>query len=110
MAKPFPPEIYEKISINDLILVSLYQLERLNKKISFEELLKSTFELFPKKFGFEENIKWPDSRKIDRPLRTFRRKKLISGDPAKGFSLTKNGQKRAKQTMNLLRQMRLRLK
>ena len=110
MAKSFPTEVYQKLAINDLILISIFQLQTSNKKIGFEELLKNIFELFPKKINFEKCPNWPDSRKIDRPIRTLRRKKLIGGNPIKGFFLTKDGQKRAQEIIKILKQMRLKLK
>lgn len=105
-----PEEVYQKMSICDLILISLYNLGTINQKITFEKILKECFNLFPKKIYFEEYSSWPDARKIDRPIRTLRRKKLISGNPDKGFFLTKDGQKKAQEIMRVLRQMRLKLK
>jgi len=108
MKKSFSEEVYYKISIQDLILVCF----RINssEKISFEKLLKQCFKLFPKKFGFQEYSKWPDARKLDRPLRTLRKRKLIAGNPQKSFYLTKNGRKKALEAINFLRQKKLKLK
>ncbi|MBL7156327.1 MAG: hypothetical protein ISS87_01890 [Candidatus Pacebacteria bacterium] len=107
--KSFSFEIYEKISINNLILVCLYKLESTQKTIDFEDLLKHCFKLFPKKLNFIKNFKWPDARKLDRPLRDLRRKKLVSNKTDQGFALTKTGHKKACEIMNLLRQKKLKL-
>ena len=110
MKKSWPEEIYQKISICDLILISFYSLDNnIDKEISFEELLKQCFNLFPKKISFSNYSKWPDSRKLDRPLRTIRRKKMISGDFKKGFTLTQAGRKKSLNAMKFLGQKKLKL-
>ncbi len=110
MKKSWPREIYEKASISDLILVSFYFLNGANKKIGFEDLLKKSFDLFPQKFCLAKYCQWPDSQKLDRPLRALRRKKMILGGPKENFTLTKTGRKRALETINLFRQRKLKLK
>jgi len=49
----------------------------------------------------------PDSRKIDRPLRTLRKRRLIKGDPKTFFTLTKTGQKIAEEIATTFRQRKL---
>lgn len=110
MQKSWPEEIYQKAKITDLILISLYALENSDKKITFERLLKECFNLFPQKFSFSKHPSWPDARKLDRPLRALRKKKLILGNPKESFSLTKEGRKEALEAMNLLKQRKLKLK
>ena len=105
MKKPFEEHLYRKISTNDLIIFSLYSA----KSSSFEDLIKECFTLFPAVFSFSSISKWPDARKLDRPLRTLRSKKLISGDPGTSFSLTKAGKKRAEEIAGYFRQKRLKL-
>ena len=100
-------ELYGKVSINNLILFGIYLLTENEKKCTFERLLKKCFNLFPKTFGFREFTKWPDSRKLDRPLRTLRRKKLIIGNPKIFFKLTNLGRKIAKETAETFRQEKL---
>lgn len=89
--KKFECEIYFKLGINNLILFSIYSLEERKQKCDFESLAKECFELFPRSFCFKSIKKWPDSRKLDRPLRELRIKKLIAGSPESLFSLTKLG-------------------
>ncbi len=85
----------------------MYSLNLDNKDCSFEDLVDECFTLFPKSFDFPYHHQWPDARKLDRPLRQLRKKKLIKGDPKSFFSLTKLGKKKAKDTAATLRQKRL---
>jgi len=96
-------ELYKKVSINDLILFAVYSLSLQNKKCNFERLTKECFILFPRTFSFSHITKWPDSRKLDRPLRLLRRKKLITTS----FSLTKSGKKIAEDIFKEFRQSKL---
>ena len=103
-------EIYQKMRICDLILVSLYSLQDAKKGTTFERLLNKCFKLFPQKFNLSKYSNWPDARKLDRPLRTLRRKKMVLGNPKEKFLLTKTGKAEALEIMNLLRQKKLKLK
>jgi hypothetical protein len=96
----------KKISINELILFCL-----LNKDSAcdFEDLVKECFLSFPKAFCFSRNKKWPDSRKLDRPLRLLRKRKLIKGDSETGFSLTISGRQRAEEAARSFRQEKLKI-
>jgi len=96
-----------KHSLNELILFAIYSLGESSKKCTFEELIKECFSLFPKEFCFSKYIKWPDARKLDRPLRTLRKRKLITGTPQTVFSLTSSGKKIAQGIAKTLRQRKL---
>ena len=104
---PFDEELYINLGINNLILFSLYSLEADKKTATFEKLLEKCFLLFPKVFCFNELKKWPDARKLDRPLRNLRAKKFIKGDPSTVFSLTLIGEKKAKEIAKSLIQKKL---
>ncbi len=106
MTERIARELYQKASINDLILFCL-----LIKKPScdFDDLLKECFRNFPKAFCFSKIKRWPDSRKLDRPLRTLRNKKFIKGSPEKGFSLTSSGKQKAEELAKSFRQERLKI-
>ena len=108
MKKDRPGKTYKNVSINDLILVSLFRLESLDRKASFERLFRQCFDAFPKKFSLEDYPDLPDSRKLDRTLRSLRAMKMIRGSPKESFSLTVIGRKRASRTINLFRQKKLR--
>jgi hypothetical protein len=100
-------ELYKNVPLKNLIVFGIYAIGQNGKKCTFESLVKRCFTLFPKAFAFPENPKWPDSRKLDRPLRTLRKRKLITGDPVTSFALTKKGEKLALDVAKSFRQRRL---
>jgi len=103
----FEEEMYKKVSINNLILFGIYSATQNGKDCTFEQLVKKCFTLFPKAFNFSRYPKWPDARKLDRPLRTLRNQKLITGDPKTSFSLTIAGRKIALEIAKTFTQRRL---
>jgi len=103
----FAEELYKKVSVNNLIIFGIYSINRNGKECTFEPLVKKCFTLFPKVFSFSRYSKWPDARKLDRPLRTLRNQKLISGDPKSSFTLTKRGRKIALEIAKAFTQKRL---
>jgi len=106
MKKTFDEELYKKIAINDLIIFCIYFIIGKGEKCTFERLIKECFFLFPKVFSFTHIPQWPDSRKIDRPLRYLREEKVIN--EIKGvFSLTKIGEKRAQDLVKVFKQGKL---
>ena len=107
MKKAFDEQLYKRVSINNLILFGIYLVSTDSKKCSFQALVKKCFNLFPKTFALFGNSKWPDTRKLDRPLRTLRDKRLISGDPQATFSLTKKGKKTALGVAKIFTQRKL---
>jgi len=105
----FDEQLYKNKSITDLILYSIYLISEKKEKCTFEKLVKECFTSFPKAFCFSTHSKWPDARKLDRPLRTLRKRKLITGNPKTIFSLTKQGQKLAEEIAKSFKQKRLKL-
>lgn len=103
----FEPETYQKIGINKLILFCMNSLKTEGKKCTFEALLEKCFDLFPKTFELYDHPDWPDSRKLGRPLRALRKKKLIKGGPQTYFSLTPAGEKAAQKVITALKQKKL---
>lgn len=91
--KTFDQELYKKVRITDLILFGINSIIENKEKCTFERLIKECFTLFPETFSFSKYPQWPDARKVDRPLRLLRKRKLITGDPKTYFSLTKLGKK-----------------
>lgn len=104
---PIDEEIYKQKPIDSLILFGIYSVIEKKKECTFEKLVKECFTLFPKAFGFPKYPKWPDSRKLDRPLRTLRKRKLITGNPKTSFSLTKPGRKMAEEIIKGFSQRKL---
>lgn len=94
-------------SVNDLILFCVHSVILNNEQCSFERLIKECFTLFPDTLKFIRYPVWPDSRKLDRPLRALRNEKLIIGDPKTYFVLTKIGKERAAVVSRALRQGKL---
>ena len=111
MVKKWPIDevLYRKVSLNNLILFSIYSVTAKKEKCEFERLIKECFTLFPKSFSLLKFPKWPDSRKLDRSLRTLRRNKLLVGDPKTFFKLTNLGKKTAEDTAKAFRQRKLKL-
>ena len=103
----FSQEISKQISIADQIMFSIYFVISNREKCDLERLIKECFTLFPETFSFSKYPQWPDSRKLDRPLRALRQRKLIKGDPVTIFSLTKSGQKIAVEIAKSFRQRKL---
>ncbi|KKQ18600.1 MAG: hypothetical protein US31_C0003G0029 [Berkelbacteria bacterium GW2011_GWA1_36_9] len=94
-------------SVNDLILFCIHSIILNSEQCSFERLVKECFTLFPDTLRFPRYPIWPDSRKLDRPLRALRNEKLIIGDPKTIFMLTKEGVKKAAEIEKALRQGKL---
>ena len=95
------------ISVNDLLLFSIHSVILNNEQCSFDRLVKECFILFPDAIKFLRYPIWPDSRKLDRPLRALRKEKLIIGDPKSFFMLTEAGVKKAVLIDKTLRQGKL---
>jgi len=99
-------QIDKKIPINDLILLGIYLLEKEGKQCDFESLIERCFKLSPESVSFKRN-NWPDSRKIDRPLRSLRKEDLIKINSDFIFSLTKKGAKKSLEITKVLYQGKL---
>ncbi|MBU3895823.1 hypothetical protein KKG36_00675 [Patescibacteria group bacterium] len=98
---------YYKTSINDLILFAVYSVISSKEDCGFEKLVNESFMLFPHVFGFLKYPQWPDTRKLDRPLRSLRSCRLITGSPKNNFLLTKEGKEKAESVAKTLRQGKL---
>jgi hypothetical protein len=109
MKKNTKQDFYKEIKTNELILLCIDSLSKNTGRCSFQDLVKESFALRPDIFGFASISQWPDSRKIDRPLRTLRKRKLISGNPQTFFSLTKTGKFMVKEVVKTFRQRKLEL-
>ncbi|MBI2054067.1 MAG: hypothetical protein HYT36_01930 [Candidatus Staskawiczbacteria bacterium] len=93
--------------INDLILFCIYSVNLNGEKCSFERLLKECFILSPESLSFARYPIWPDSRKLDRPLRSLRKENLVKGDPQTYFLLTEKGEKKALDAAKIFKQGKL---
>jgi len=100
----------EHNSIKQIILFTLYSLQKEHKNCSFSRLVRECFNNFPQVFALEEYRQWPDTRKLDRPLRDLRKRKLIKGNPQTYFSLTVSGKKLAQTISKSFCQQKLNFK
>lgn len=98
---------FNRVSIPDIILLSMYSSLGRSREAAFEKVLAECFSLSPQTLSFPRHSRWPDARKIDRPLRSLRRKGLIKGSPDTVFSLTRKGRQRAEEITKALRQRKL---
>ena len=96
-----------KGSFNDLILFCIHSVILNSEQCSFERLVKECFTLFPETLMFPRYPIWPDSRKLDRPLRALRSEKLIIGDSKTYFILTSLGEEKVVVVAKALRQGKL---
>ena len=85
-----------------MIVFSIYSVKNKGEECTFERLVKECFILFPEVFSFKRYPEWPDSLKFDRPLRSLRAEGLIVGSSRTEFTLTKYGEKIAKDTKTAL--------
>lgn len=105
-------EIYTTIKNRNLILFGTYSVIKKSETCTFERLIAECFLNFPKVFGFMRYPNWPDSLKFDRVLRTLREKGLIVGGAGGKYSpgeisLTKFGEKIAKETESILNNQKI---
>ncbi len=93
-------------SIDSLILLGLLGLSEGKKKASFEDLVIESFNSFPELFSLgSHNL--PDSRKLDRPIRSLKSDKMINQGSDGKLSLTKIGEARAREISRSLGQKKL---
>lgn len=101
--KSFSEKVYKNVQMNRLILFGIYSVNSKKEECTFERLVKESFTLFPRVFGMSRYPKWPDTLKFDRALRDLREQGLITGSSKISFSLTRFGEKLAKETKEVLK-------
>lgn len=84
-------------SLEELILLGMQELIEKKKKCSYGDLIHKLFSKYPGIFSIADYPKWPDTLKLDRPLRSLRSDRLITGSPITFYSLTLLGQERIRQ-------------
>jgi hypothetical protein len=84
-------EVYEKLGMQDLIVYAIYSVTKSGEVCTYERLIKECYEKFPKTFSLKNYPSWPDSLKLDRPLRTLRQKGFVIGSTRGNFELTRFG-------------------
>lgn len=83
--------MYSQMDINSLLLICIDNIITNSDDCTFERLVYECFTSYPKVFSLFRYPQWPDSNKLDRPLRKLRERGLIVGSPKMGFLLTEDG-------------------
>lgn len=96
--KKYDEKIYGIVPLEHLIVFSAHCIIKRKEICTFERLVKECFTLFPKTFAFYRYPKWPDSLRLDRPLRKARERGWIKGSPRGSFVLTSFGKRLALKT------------
>lgn len=98
----FTPELYRKISLNELVMYAVYAIAETKKEINSEDIVAACFLLFPERFSLRGYPQWPDSTVVNKRWLDCRSRRYITGSTAHGFSLTPEGLQVAERTANAL--------
>ncbi|MDW8003068.1 MAG: hypothetical protein RMJ39_10505 [Deltaproteobacteria bacterium] len=91
-AVEFPPEVYEQIGLDHLLIFAAKRILDNGEECTFERLVAECFTLFPKKFGMRRYPQWPDSVRVNKSwLRCRTDNGWLVGNVQKGFKLTSKG-------------------
>jgi hypothetical protein len=100
--KPVKDDLYANIAMNDLVMYSSYIVSQYKKEIIYEDIVFTSFSLFPNKFSLQGYDNFPDSAVILKRIVDIRHKNMISGSNAKGYRVTIKGKKIAEKIENIL--------
>jgi hypothetical protein len=91
--KPYPPELYEGINLNWLVLVAVGIVEERGVGLSFEHVVVAAFKLFPKKFSLLGYPEHPDAKRVHDALWrcTYKNREWLMGKTSQGFAFTQRG-------------------
>ncbi|HKY53640.1 MAG TPA: hypothetical protein VJM08_05000 [Anaerolineales bacterium] len=103
----FDLSVYSKITLNDLVMYSLYTLHKQGSEITPEDAISACFILFPKRFSLRKYPQWPDSAVVRRRWSDCKSKGYLRGSDVKGFKLTAKGIKRAEKLEKSLGSVKL---
>jgi hypothetical protein len=107
--KKFRPEIYLKLSLDELTTYAVYCVLTNEEICTFERLVVECFHLFPEVFSLKRYPKYPDSARVDKSwLRCRTDKGWITGSVKESFRLSDAGLRIAKQTEQKLIAVQLR--
>ncbi len=95
MPPKFDPNIYSKVTLNDLVVYSIYYLHKQGSEITSEDIISACFVLFPKRFSMRKYPQYPDSGMVSRRWSDCKSKGYLRGSATKGFQITARGIKRA---------------
>ena len=91
----FDPDVYTKITLNDLVLYSIHHLHRQGSGIASEDIISACFVLFPQRFSLNKYPQWPDASIVSRRWSDCKRRGYLRGNALRGFHITAKGIKRA---------------
>jgi hypothetical protein len=102
----FNSKVYSKITLNDLVIYSIYYLHKQRSEITSEDVISACFVLFPERFSLQKYRQWPDSAIVKRRWSDIRNKGYLLGSAVKGFKLSAKGIKHAKKLEKSLGRMK----
>jgi len=91
----FDPDNYTKVILNDLVVYSVYYLNKQGSEITSEDIVSACYVLFPKRFSMRKYPQYPDSGIVSRRWSDCKSKGYLKGNATKGFQITARGIKRA---------------
>ncbi|NUQ85132.1 MAG: hypothetical protein HUU11_10495 [Anaerolineales bacterium] len=91
----FDPNNYTKITLNDLVVYSVYYLHKQGHAVTSEDIISACFVLFPKRFSMRKYPQYPDSGIVSRRWGDCKSKGYLKGNATKGFQITARGIRRA---------------
>ncbi|MFN8411465.1 MAG: hypothetical protein U0Z26_03665, partial [Anaerolineales bacterium] len=91
----FELNVYSEIAVSDLVVYSVFSLQKQGSEISTENVVFTCFGLFPHKFSLKNYTRWPDSALVARRLSDCKDRGTIKGNSTEGFLLTYKGLKLA---------------
>jgi hypothetical protein len=102
----FDPDTYAKVTLNDLVVYSVYYLHRQGSEITSEDIISACFLLFPRRFALRKYPHWPDSAIVSRHRSLCKSKGYLRGSASTGFQITAKGIKRAQKVEKSLGKLR----
>jgi len=91
----FDPKTYLKATLNDLVVYSIYYLNKQGSEITSDDVVSASFILFPKRFSLQKYPQWPDSAVVSRRFSDCKSKGFLTGSASDGFKLTNKGARHA---------------
>jgi hypothetical protein len=98
----FNPDVYTKITLNDLVVFSIHYLHNKNAEVRSENIISACYMLFPKRFSLRNHPHWPDSAMVSRHWGVCRSKGYIAAGTEPGFKLTAKGARLAHKVAKVL--------
>lgn len=80
-----------KLSVAELVLSCISNVLKKKKRCTFGNLIEECFYSYPDVFSLSDHPQWPDTLRLDRPLRKLRDMRYISGSPSTYYLITNSG-------------------